>query len=141
VITGTVTIGRKCRVGPFAHLRDGTVLADEAEVGAFVEVNRSHFEANARARHLAYLGDAHLGPGANIGAGAVTANFDGRTKSPTSIGAHAMIGSGAVLVAPVTIGPGATVGANAVVTRNHDVPEGQTVAGNPARPLKRGKRG
>jgi bifunctional UDP-N-acetylglucosamine pyrophosphorylase/glucosamine-1-phosphate N-acetyltransferase len=137
VITGTVTIGRKCRVGPFTHLRDGTVLADGAEAGAFVEVNRSHFEANARARHLAYLGDAHLGAGANIGAGAVIANFDGRTKSRTTIGAQAMIGSGAVLVAPVTIGPGATVGANAVVTRNHDVPEGQTVAGNPARPLRR----
>jgi bifunctional UDP-N-acetylglucosamine pyrophosphorylase/glucosamine-1-phosphate N-acetyltransferase len=137
VITGTVTIGRKCRVGPFTHLRDGTVLADGAEVGAFVEVNRSHFEAGARARHLAYLGDAHLGPGANIGAGVITANFDGRTKSRTTIGAQAMIGSGAVLVAPVTIGPGATVGANAVVTKNHDVPEGQTVAGNPARPLSR----
>jgi bifunctional UDP-N-acetylglucosamine pyrophosphorylase/glucosamine-1-phosphate N-acetyltransferase len=141
VITGTVSIGRNCRVGPFAHLRDGTVLADGAEVGAFVEVNRSHFEANARARHLAYLGDAHLGTGVNIGAGAVTANFDGRNKSRTSIGAHAMIGSGAILVAPVTVGPGATVGANAVVTRNHDVPEGQTVAGVPARPLRRANRG
>jgi bifunctional UDP-N-acetylglucosamine pyrophosphorylase/glucosamine-1-phosphate N-acetyltransferase len=137
VITGTVTIGRRCRVGPFTHLRDGTILADGVEVGAFVEVNRSQFEANACVRHLAYLGDAHLGAGVNVGAGAVTANFDGRTKSRTTIGAQAMIGSGAVLVAPVTIGPGATVGANAVVTKNHDVPEGQTVAGNPARPLRR----
>jgi bifunctional UDP-N-acetylglucosamine pyrophosphorylase/glucosamine-1-phosphate N-acetyltransferase len=136
VITGTVTIGRNCRVGPFTHLRDGTVLADAAEVGAFVEVNRSHLEAGARARHLAYLGDAHLGAGANIGAGVVTANFDGRRKSRTTIGPQAMIGSGAVLVAPVTIGPGATVGANAVVTKNHDVAEGQTVAGVPARPLR-----
>jgi bifunctional UDP-N-acetylglucosamine pyrophosphorylase/glucosamine-1-phosphate N-acetyltransferase len=136
VITGTVVIGRDCRVGPFSHLRDGTVLADGAEVGAFVEVNRSHFESGARARHLAYLGDAHLGPGANIGAGVATANFDGRTKSQTSIGADSLIGCGAVLVAPVTVGSGATVGANAVVTRNHDVPEGQTVAGVPARPLK-----
>jgi len=136
VITGTVTIGRDCRVGPFAHLRDGTVLDEGAEVGAFVEVNRSHLEPGARARHLAYLGDAHLGTGVNIGAGAVTANFDGRHKSRTTIGAQASIGAGAVLVAPVTIGPGATVGANAVVTRNHDVAEGQTVAGVPARPLK-----
>ena len=136
VITGAVTIGNNCRVGPFAHLREGTVLGDGAEVGAFVEVNRSHLEANVRARHLSYLGDAHLGTGVNIGAGAVTANFDGRHKSLTTIGAHAMIGSGAILVAPVTIGERATVGANAVVTKNHDVGEGQTVAGIPARPLK-----
>jgi bifunctional UDP-N-acetylglucosamine pyrophosphorylase/glucosamine-1-phosphate N-acetyltransferase len=132
-----VTIGRDCRVGPFAHLRDGTVLDDGAEIGAFVEVNRSHLDANARARHLAYLGDAHLGPGVNIGAGVVTANFDGRNKSRTTIGANAMIGSGAILVAPVTVGPSATVGANAVVTKNHNVAPGQTVAGVPARPLRR----
>jgi bifunctional UDP-N-acetylglucosamine pyrophosphorylase/glucosamine-1-phosphate N-acetyltransferase len=141
VITGAVNIGRNCRVGPFAHLRDGTMLADGAEVGAFVEVNRSHLETGVCARHLAYLGDAHVGTGVNIGAGAMTANFDGRNKSRTTIGAHAMIGSGAVLVAPVTIGPGAIVGANAVVSRNHDVPEGQTVAGVPARPLRPRKKG
>ncbi len=136
VISGAVTIGRHCRIGPFAHLRDGTVLDDGVEIGAFVEVNRSHFEAGARARHLAYLGDAQLGPGVNVGAGAITANFDGRRKSRTTIGDHAMIGAGAVLVAPVTIGPGAVVGANALVSKNHDVAEQQTVAGVPARPLK-----
>jgi bifunctional UDP-N-acetylglucosamine pyrophosphorylase/glucosamine-1-phosphate N-acetyltransferase len=135
VISGAVTIGARCRIGPFAHLRDGTVLDDGAEVGAFVEVNRSHFEAGARARHLAYLGDAHLGSNVNIGATAVTANFDGRQKHKTTIGADAMIGSGAILVAPVTIGEGATVGANAVVTKGQDVPAGQTVAGIPARRL------
>jgi bifunctional UDP-N-acetylglucosamine pyrophosphorylase/glucosamine-1-phosphate N-acetyltransferase len=135
-IQGAVTIGRHCRVGPFAHLREGTVLDDGAEVGAFVEVNRSHLEAGARARHLAYLGDAHLGTGANVGAGAITANYDGVRKSRTTIGANAMIGAGAVIVAPVTIGPGATVGANSLVSKNHDVVEGQTVAGVPARPLK-----
>ena len=136
VISGTVTIGSHCRVGPFAHLRDGTVLDDGAEVGAFVEVNRSHLAAGATARHLAYLGDAQLGPAVNIGAGAVTANFDGKQKSKTTIGAHAMIGAGSVLIAPLTVGPGATVGAGAVVSKNHDVAEGQTVAGVPARPLK-----
>ncbi|MHC5544980.1 bifunctional UDP-N-acetylglucosamine diphosphorylase/glucosamine-1-phosphate N-acetyltransferase GlmU, partial [Singulisphaera rosea] len=68
VITGNVAIGSKCRIGPFAHVRDGTVLEDGVEVGAFVEVNRSHFEAGATARHLAYLGDAHLGTNVNIGA-------------------------------------------------------------------------
>jgi bifunctional UDP-N-acetylglucosamine pyrophosphorylase/glucosamine-1-phosphate N-acetyltransferase len=136
VITGAVTIGRNCRVGPFTHLRDSTVLEDGAEVGAFVEVNRSQMGPNATARHLVYLGDARLGAGVNVGAGAVTANFDGRQKSRTTIGAHAMIGAGSVLVAPVTIGAGATVGANALVSKNHDVAEGQTVVGVPARPLK-----
>jgi bifunctional UDP-N-acetylglucosamine pyrophosphorylase/glucosamine-1-phosphate N-acetyltransferase len=137
VISGTVTIGRGCRVGPFSHVRDGTVLEDGAEVGAFVEVNRSHLGSNATARHLAYLGDALLGPGVNIGAGAVTANFDGKQKSRTTIGAHAMIGAGSVMVAPVTIGAGATVGANSLVSKNHDVDEGQTVVGVPARPFKK----
>ncbi len=136
VITGTVRIGARCRVGPFAHLRDGTILDDDAQVGAFVEVNRSHFEAGATARHLAYLGDAQVGAGANIGATAVTANFDGRVKSRTIIGAGALIGSGAVLVAPVEIGDGATVGANAVVTKGTVVPSGATIVGIPARKLK-----
>ncbi|AGA30420.1 bifunctional UDP-N-acetylglucosamine diphosphorylase/glucosamine-1-phosphate N-acetyltransferase GlmU [Singulisphaera acidiphila] len=135
VVSGTVKIGAQCRIGPFAHVRDGTVLDDGAEVGAFVEVNRSHFESGARARHLAYLGDAHLGANTNIGATAVTANFDGRQKHRTTIGANAMIGSGAILVAPVTIGEGATIGANAVVTKGQEVADGQTVAGIPARPL------
>lgn len=135
VVTGAVTIGENCKVGPFAHLRDGTTLDEGVEVGAFVEVNRSHFAAGARARHLAYLGDAEVGPNANIGATAVTANFNGRTKGKTTIGANALIGSGAILVAPVNVGDGATVGANAVVTSGHDVPGETTVVGVPARPL------
>jgi bifunctional UDP-N-acetylglucosamine pyrophosphorylase/glucosamine-1-phosphate N-acetyltransferase len=136
VITGTVRIGEGCRVGPFTHLRDGTVLDDGTEVGAFVEVSRSHLQAGARARHLAYLGDAEVGPNANIGATAVTANFDGRSKGKTVIGANAMIGSGAVLVAPVSVGEGATVGANAVVTSGRNVPDDATVVGVPARPIR-----
>lgn len=140
VISGAVRVGVGCRVGPFAHLRDGTVLEDGAEVGAFVEVNRSHLESGAVARHLAYLGDARVGRGANIGATAVTANFDGRAKNPTTIGAGASIGAGAVLVAPVTVGAGATVGANSLVTRGSAVPDGATVAGVPARAITRGSR-
>ncbi len=135
VISGAVAIGARCRVGPFTHLRDGATLDDEVEVGAFVEINRSKLETGVIARHLAYLGDAHVGPFANIGATAVTANFDGSRKSPTTIGAHASVGSGAILVAPVTVGPGATIGAGAVVPKGQDVAEGQTVVGVPARPL------
>ncbi len=136
VITGRVEVGAGCRVGPFAHLRDGTVLADGAEVGAFVEVNRSTLGEFARARHLAYLGDARIGRSVNVGAGVITANFDGRDKHRTTVGEGAFLGSGSILVAPVAVGPGAVVGAGAVVTRNRDVEAGQTVVGVPARPLK-----
>ena len=137
VITGRVTIGRECRVGPFAHLRDGTVLEDNVEVGAFVESTRSTFEEGSLARHLAYLGDATVGRGTNVGAGVITANFDGNSKSRTTIGPGAFLGSGSILIAPVNVGAGATVAAGAVVTKNHDVPDGGLVAGVPARPLPR----
>ncbi|MBX6313639.1 MAG: bifunctional N-acetylglucosamine-1-phosphate uridyltransferase/glucosamine-1-phosphate acetyltransferase [Isosphaeraceae bacterium] len=136
VITGTVKVGQNCRIGPFAHLRDGTVLEDGVEVGAFVEVNRSHLEPGVTARHLAYLGDAHVGARSNIGAGVITANYDGRRKARTEVGEGAFLGSGAILVAPVTIGPEAVVGAGAVVTKQHDVPAGQIVVGVPARPFR-----
>jgi bifunctional UDP-N-acetylglucosamine pyrophosphorylase / glucosamine-1-phosphate N-acetyltransferase len=134
VISGTVRVGKNCRIGPFSHLRDGTVLGDGVEVGAFVELNRSQLEPGALVRHLAYLGDTLLGSGAIVGAGAVTANFDGGRKNPTEIGPNAMIGAGSVLVAPVTVGAKAIVGAGAVVTKG-SVPPGQTVAGVPARPM------
>lgn len=135
VIQGHVRIGQRCRVGPFAHLREGSVLADDVEVGAFVETNRSELGPGSKARHLAYLGDATLGPDVNIGAGAVTANFDGHAKHPTHIGPGAMIGAGSVIVAPVVVGRNATIGAGAVVTRNTEVPDDATLAGVPARRL------
>lgn len=135
-IQGPCTIGKECRVGPFCHVRPGTTLDDGVEVGAFVEVSRTHMGAGARARHLAYLGDAEVGANVNIGCGAITANFDGQAKHKTVIGAGASIGSGAVLVAPVKVGQGSTVGAGAVVTKRHDVPDEATVAGVPARPLR-----
>jgi bifunctional UDP-N-acetylglucosamine pyrophosphorylase/glucosamine-1-phosphate N-acetyltransferase len=137
VISGAVKIGSRCRVGPFSHLRKGTTFDDDVDVGAFVEIKQSHLGTGTLVRHLAYLGDAQLGQNVNIGATAVTANFDGFRKSQTTIGDHAQIGAGAILVAPVTIGTGAVVGANAVVTHDRHVADGQTVVGVPARPIER----
>ena len=137
MITGTVEIGSQCRVGPLTHLRDGTVLDDGVETGAFVEIKQSHLGRGTLVRHLAYLGDAEVGEGVNIGATAITANFDGRRKSQTRIGDRSRIGAGAILVAPANIGDDAVVGANAVVTRHHDVGDGQTVVGVPARAIER----
>ncbi len=137
VITGAVKIGSGCRIGPLAHLRDGTVLDDGVELGAFVETKQSHLGSGTLVRHLAYLGDAEVGEGVNIGATAITANFDGERKSRTRIGDRSQIGAGAILVAPVNIGEDAVVGANAVVTHNHDVGDGETVVGVPARAIER----
>ena len=136
VITGAVKIGTDCRVGPLAHVRAGSVLDDGVQVGAFVEIKESQLGKGTLARHLAYLGNAIVGEGVNIGATAITANFDGQKKSQTHIGDRSQIGAGAILIAPVSIGADAVVGANAVVTRNQDVADGQTVVGVPARKLE-----
>jgi bifunctional UDP-N-acetylglucosamine pyrophosphorylase/glucosamine-1-phosphate N-acetyltransferase len=132
-------IAAECVVGPFAHLRGGTVLERGAQVGNFVEVKASTLGEGVKAKHLTYLGDATVGPQANIGCGTITANYDGKEKHRTAIGAGAHIGSGTVLVAPVTVGAGARTGANAVVTARHDVPPGATVVGVPARPIADGR--
>jgi bifunctional UDP-N-acetylglucosamine pyrophosphorylase/glucosamine-1-phosphate N-acetyltransferase len=136
VITGIVRIGSACHVGPYAHLRDGTVLDDGVEIGAFVEIKESHLGAGTVVRHLAYIGDAKVGEKANIGATAITANFDGVKKHKTQIGTRTRLGAGAILIAPVTIGDDVVVGAGAVVTRNQNIPDGQTIIGVPARPIE-----
>jgi len=135
VIRCGVRIGARCMVGPFAHLRAGTVLADGSEIGNFVEAKNADLGRGAKAKHLTYLGDVSVGALANIGCGTITANFDGRKKHRTEIGERASIGSGTVLVAPVRVGRRAVTGAGSIVTRNHDVPDGVTVLGVPARPF------
>jgi bifunctional UDP-N-acetylglucosamine pyrophosphorylase/glucosamine-1-phosphate N-acetyltransferase len=124
-------LGDRVTVGPWASLRPGTRLASDAHVGTFVETKNAEFGEGAKAPHLAYLGDVEIGPGANVGAGTITANYDGRAKSRTTIGRNARIGSNTVLVAPVEVGEGAYTAAGAVV--NRDVPPGALAKGVPAR--------
>jgi bifunctional UDP-N-acetylglucosamine pyrophosphorylase/glucosamine-1-phosphate N-acetyltransferase len=125
-LDGVVSEGA-AEIGPFARLRPGTVLAEGAHVGNFVETKKVHLGAGSKANHLTYLGDAVIGSKVNIGAGTITCNYDGVNKSQTTIGDNAFIGSNSSLVAPVTIGQGATIAAGSVITRN--APEGElTVA-------------
>jgi bifunctional UDP-N-acetylglucosamine pyrophosphorylase/glucosamine-1-phosphate N-acetyltransferase len=111
-----------CSVGPFAYLRPGTVLDAGAKAGTFVEVKNSHIGKGAKVPHLAYVGDADVGPGSNIGAGSITANYDGFRKSRTTIGRDVRIGVDTTLIAPVEVGDSAYTGAGAVI--KDDVPEG-----------------
>jgi bifunctional UDP-N-acetylglucosamine pyrophosphorylase/glucosamine-1-phosphate N-acetyltransferase len=126
-------VARGATVGPFAHIRGGSRIQPDARIGNFVEVKNTTVGRKAKASHLAYLGDAEIGDEANIGAGTITCNYDGARKHKTKVGRRALIGSNSSLVAPVEIGDGALTGAGSVVT--HDVPAGERVAGNPARPL------
>ena len=111
------------RIGPFARLRPGTEIGAHARIGNFVEVKASRIGEQSKANHLAYVGDADVGREVNIGAGAITCNYDGVDKHRTTIGDGAFIGSGVELVAPIRIGEGATIGAGSTVTR--DAPPGQ----------------
>ena len=111
------------RIGPFARLRPGTEVGEGARIGNFVEVKASRIGSGARANHLAYVGDAEVGREVNIGAGAITCNYDGVEKHRTTIGDGAFIGSGVELVAPVRVGEAAVIGAGSTVTR--DAPPGQ----------------
>jgi bifunctional UDP-N-acetylglucosamine pyrophosphorylase / glucosamine-1-phosphate N-acetyltransferase len=116
-ITGA-HVGKGVAVGPFARLRPGTNLGDGSRIGNFVEVKEAVVEAGAKVNHLSYIGDAFVGAGANIGAGTITCNYDGRAKHRTEIGKDAFIGSNSALVAPVKIGDGAYVGSGSVITKN-----------------------
>ncbi|MFB0551875.1 MAG: bifunctional N-acetylglucosamine-1-phosphate uridyltransferase/glucosamine-1-phosphate acetyltransferase [Phycisphaerae bacterium] len=116
-IHGEVKIGQGCRVGPFAYLRHGTVLKNDVVLGVYTEVKNSILADGVRARHLSFIGDATVGENVNIGAGSITANFDGEKISRTNIGNNCYIGSGAVLIAPLELKDGLHINAGTVVSQ------------------------
>jgi bifunctional UDP-N-acetylglucosamine pyrophosphorylase / glucosamine-1-phosphate N-acetyltransferase len=135
VITGC-EIASDAIIGPFAHLRDGAVIEEEARIGNFVEVKKSRVGRGTKASHLAYLGDATLGREVNIGAGTVTCNYDGKKKNPTVIEDGSFIGSGTMLVAPVRVGKNSIVGAGSTITE--DVPADSLALGRARQVNKEG---
>jgi bifunctional UDP-N-acetylglucosamine pyrophosphorylase / glucosamine-1-phosphate N-acetyltransferase len=124
-------VGNDVKVGPFAHLRPGCDVGDGAEIGNYAEQKATRFGARSKQHHFSYLGDAEVGEDVNIGAGTITANYDGKTKQRTIIRDRAFIGSDTILRAPVMVGEDAVTGAGSVVTR--DVPPGMLAVGVPAR--------
>jgi bifunctional UDP-N-acetylglucosamine pyrophosphorylase / glucosamine-1-phosphate N-acetyltransferase len=152
IIKGSTEIGQECRIGPhvyiedakigdrsdcgpFAKLRLGTQIAEDVHIGSFAELVRSKVGRGSAVPHVSYLGDTDLGEDANIGAGTITANFDGTKKNRTVIGDGAFVGVDTMLVAPVKLGKGARTGAGSVVTK--DVPDGATAVGVPARVIRK----
>ena len=125
------TVEDGAAIGPFSHLRTGSHIGPEAEIGNYAEVKNSRLGARVKQHHMSYLGDAEVGAGTNVGAGTITANWDGHVKNRTTIGEKAFLGVDTMLVAPVEVGDGAKTGAGAVVTRN--VPAGKLAVGVPAR--------
>ncbi len=116
-------VGASCRIGPYSRLRPGSALKGNNNIGNFVEIKNSIIESGSKVNHLTYIGDTDMGSGVNIGAGTITANYDGANKHRTKIGDGASTGSNSVLVAPIEVGAGATIGAGTVLTKN--APEGE----------------
>jgi bifunctional UDP-N-acetylglucosamine pyrophosphorylase / glucosamine-1-phosphate N-acetyltransferase len=114
-IYGQVVIGKNCRIGPFAHLRSGTNIGDDVVLGVFTEVKNASIDEGVRARHHSYIGDAAVGKNVNIGAGSITANYDGQQIHRTTIGDNCFIGSGSVLIAPLELKDGAHIEPGSVV--------------------------
>lgn len=111
-------VGNDAIIGPYARLRPGADIGTKVKIGNFVEVKKARFDEGAKANHLSYIGDAHVGAGANIGAGTITCNYDGYDKFQTEIGKGAFIGSNSALVAPVSIGDGAIIGAGSTISKS-----------------------
>ena len=122
-----VQVGEHCAIGPFAQLRPGSSLAENCHIGNFVEVKNSSLAGGVKVNHLSYIGDADLGAGVNVGAGTITANYDGVRKHRTVVGAGSKTGANSVLVAPLTLGENVTVGAGSTITK--DVPAGSLALG------------
>jgi bifunctional UDP-N-acetylglucosamine pyrophosphorylase/glucosamine-1-phosphate N-acetyltransferase len=152
ILKGRTEIGSGCRIGPHVHIEDarigdrsdcgpfvkiraGTEVAEQVHIGSFAELVRTKVGRRSRVPHVSYLGDTDLGEDANIGAGTITANFDGERKNRTEIGDGAFVGVDTMLVAPVKLGKGARTGAGSVVTK--DVPDGATAVGVPARVIRK----
>ena len=136
IISGKVTIGENCEIGPFARIREDVLLKDNACVGNFVEIKKSVLGKGAKAKHLAYLGNATLAEKVNIGAGTITANYDGVRKHPTYIGKGSKIGSNTVIVAPNHLGNYVTVGAGTVIPANKKIPDHSLIYGVPGKIAK-----
>ena len=126
-VLGESAIAAGAKIGPFAHLRPGSEIGEDAHVGNFVETKKTRLGKGAKANHLAYLGDSEVGEGTNIGAGVITCNYDGVNKHQTVIGKGCFVGSDSTLVAPVRLEDGAYVGAGSCITR--DVPAGALAVG------------
>ncbi|MBP7792005.1 MAG: bifunctional N-acetylglucosamine-1-phosphate uridyltransferase/glucosamine-1-phosphate acetyltransferase [Candidatus Goldbacteria bacterium] len=118
IIKGPARIGPFCNIGPFTHIRSDTVIGGNCKIGNYVEIKKSKIGDNVHVSHLSYIGDATIGSGTNIGAGTITANYDGRKKNKTYIGKNVYVGSNVVFVAPVKIGDNAVIGAGSVITEN-----------------------
>jgi bifunctional UDP-N-acetylglucosamine pyrophosphorylase / glucosamine-1-phosphate N-acetyltransferase len=132
-IESGVRIGHNCQIGPFARLRPGTRIGNYTEIGNFAEVSRTQMGERCFMKHFSFLGDARIGNEVNIGAGVVTANYDGVNKNTTVVADNAFIGSDSILVAPVTIGRKAVTGAGCVVVKGKNIPAGAIAVGVPAR--------
>ena len=135
-IISDAVIGENAKIGPFAHVRPGSDIGEEAHVGNFVEVKKVRMGKGAKANHLTYLGDAEIGAGTNIGAGVITCNYDGVNKHTTTIGAGVFVGSDSTLVAPVKVGDGAYIGAGSCIT--HEVPADSLAVGRSRQVVREG---
>lgn len=135
-VISEAVVSTGARIGPFSRVRPGSEIGENAHVGNFVEIKNTRLGAGAKANHLAYLGDADVGDGSNIGAGTITCNYDGTAKHRTSVGARTFVGSNSTLVAPVVVGDESYVGAASVITDN--VPDGALALGRARQVVKEG---
>jgi len=136
IIRAKSVIGKNCTIGPSAHIRPGSIIGDNVKIGNYVEVKNSVIGNSTAVSHLSYIGDAELGRHVNIGAGTITANYDGKNKHRTIIGDNAYVGSNTVFVAPVKIGKNTVIGAGSVITE--DVPDNSLAIARQRQTTKKG---